>query len=94
MAALGPPHYRPLGSRRQEGRQILDAAVGLLIGLRRCDADTAFHELIRAAERNEVAVFSMACALVGLASGQPRRNGEGIDAQLAAEREWGESYWP
>lgn len=41
-------------------RPILDTALGILIGLRRCPSVAAFHELLGAAQRHLVPVFAMA----------------------------------
>src|SRR6201998_1795436 len=48
------------------GGRILDTAKGILIGLRRCPSETAFHELISAAQRHKMPVFAMDRALVDL----------------------------
>ena len=71
------------------GRRMLDTAEGVLIGLRRCTPDTAFREVINAARKHGVPVFSIAGALVELAScdqGTPTSLGP---ARVAAQREWG-----
>ena len=52
-----------------EGRRIFDTALGILIGLRRCSSDAAFHELFGAAQRHGFPAFPMAWALVHLAGG-------------------------
>jgi hypothetical protein len=50
--------------------------------------------LITASERHRVPVFSMASALVTVASrGASTAQTADTAAQLAAEREWGENYW-
>jgi hypothetical protein len=77
---------------RQEGRRILDTAVGILVGWRRCSTHTAYRELITASERHEIPVFAMASALVTLASRDPDTRSAGTAAQLAAEREWALNY--
>jgi AmiR/NasT family two-component response regulator len=82
---------KQLNPRRQDGRRALDTAVGILVGLRRCSTHTAFQELITASDRHGVPVFSMASALVTVASrGAANTGPAGTAAQLAAEREWGE----
>jgi len=43
-----------------EGRRIFDTALGILIGLRRCSSDAAFHELFGAAQRHGFPAFPMA----------------------------------
>ena len=83
---------KQLNRGRQEGRQVLDTAVGVLVGWRRCSAHTAFRELIDAIERHEIPIFSMASALVALASRGAETQAAGNAAQLAAEQEWGLGY--
>jgi ANTAR domain len=83
-----------LSPRHGEDRRALDTAVGILVGLRRCSTHAAFQELITASERHRVPVFSMASALVTVASrGASTTQTADTAAQLAAEREWGENYW-
>jgi ANTAR domain len=85
---------KQLDPRHPEGRAALDTAVGILVGLRRCSTHAAFQELITASERHRVPVFSMASALVTVASrGASTTQTADTAAQLAAEREWGENYW-
>ncbi|MCW2649294.1 MAG: putative RNA-binding protein [Mycobacterium sp.] len=83
-----------LDTHRQEGRRVVDTAVGILVGLRQCSVDDAFAELVGAAEQHRVALFSIASALVTLASRDAGFAPGGIDAALAAERQWGANYWP
>jgi AmiR/NasT family two-component response regulator len=78
----------------QEGRRVLDTAVGILVGLRRSSTHAAFEELIAASQRHGIPMFSIASALVALASRGTGLQGGGTAAELAAEREWGENYWP
>ncbi|HTH92398.1 ANTAR domain-containing protein, partial [Mycobacterium sp.] len=52
-----------------EGRRIVDTALGILIGVRRCSSDAAFQELHGAAQRHRIPAFPMAWALVHLAGG-------------------------
>lgn len=80
-----------LGSRRRETTRVLDTAVGILVGWRRCSVDTAFRELLAASERHGVGVFAMASGLVDLASRDAADAGSN-GAALAAEREWGLHY--
>ena len=57
----------------QDGR-MLDTALGILIGLRRCRSEAAFQELLVAAQRHRV----------------PDKSPETFNAALAAARhEWG-----
>lgn len=71
------------------GRRVFDKAQGILIGLRRCSSDTAFHELLGAARSHQIPVFTMAWALVDLASGQQKSVDTHQAAQSAARHEWG-----
>ena len=73
------------------GGRIFDTAKGILIGLRRCPSETAFHELLSAAQRHRMPVFAMAWALVHLANGGEKSN-DSVDAQSAARNEWGELF--
>lgn len=74
------------------GGRILDTAKGILIGLRRCSSETAFHELISASQRHKMPVFAMAWALVHLANGGETTAHISADAELAARDEWGELF--
>jgi hypothetical protein len=74
------------------GGRILDTAKGILIGLRRCPSETAFHELLGAAQRHRMPVFAMAWALVHLANGGEESVHTSADAQWAADHEWGELF--
>jgi hypothetical protein len=80
-----------LSSRRRETTRVLDTAIGILVGWRRCSVDAAFRELITASERHNIGVFAMASGLVDLAS-SGISEAEGSAAALAAEREWGVNY--
>jgi hypothetical protein len=72
--------------------RILDTARGILIGLRRCSSETAFDELLSAAQRHKVPVFAMAWALLHLAGdGRPSAHAF-MEAQSAARCEWGELF--
>jgi hypothetical protein len=74
------------------GGRILDTAKGILIGLRRCPSESAFHELISAAQRHKMPVFAMAWALVHLANGGDRSAQTSDDAESAARDEWGQLF--
>ncbi|WP_293004524.1 ANTAR domain-containing protein [Mycobacterium sp.] len=50
-------------------RRVIDLAVGVLIGLRGCDQDTAFAELTAEVQRTGIGVGTVASELVALASG-------------------------
>ena len=77
-----------------EGRRILDTAVGILIGLHRCSADAAFHELLGAAQRHGFPAFPMAWALIHLAGGGAESAQTSSAAQSAARHEWGQFFAP
>jgi hypothetical protein len=70
---------------------MLNTAQGILIGIRRCDSEAAFNELLGAAQRNRVPVFAMAWALVHLASHGDKTT-ESCSARTAARREWGRLF--
>jgi hypothetical protein len=72
--------------------RILDTARGILIGIRRCPSETAFDELLGAAQRHGVPVFAMAWALVRLADDNSTPSHDFVDAQLAAQYEWGQYF--
>ena len=73
-------------------KPILDTALGILIGLRRCRSEAAFHELLDAAQRHLVPVFAMAWALVHLANGGEKSSHTFRAAQSAARDEWGQLF--
>jgi hypothetical protein len=77
-----------------EGRRIFDTALGILIGLRRCSSDAAFHELLGTAQRHGFPAFPMAWALVHLAGGGAESAQTFSAAQSAARREWGQFFAP
>ena len=66
----------------------LDMAKGILIGLRRCEPDAAFVELVAVARRYQIPLFSMADALIAVATGDTETHSDKAAAQLAARREW------
>jgi len=74
------------------GGRILDTAKGILIGLRRCSSESAFHELISVAQRHKMPVFAMAWALVHLADGGEKSAHTSADAESAARDEWGQLF--
>jgi hypothetical protein len=74
------------------GGRILDTAKGILIGLRRCPSESAFDELISAAQRRKLPVFAMAWALVHLADGGEKSAQTCADAEAAAREEWGQLF--
>jgi hypothetical protein len=72
--------------------RILDTARGIIIGIRRCPSEAAFDELLGAAQRHGVAVFAIAWALVRLAADSSTPSHDFVDAQLAAQYEWGHLF--
>ena len=72
-----------------QGGRMLDTALGILIGLRRCRSDAAFQELLVAAERHRVPICAMAWGLVHLTCGGDRSPEDFNAAQSAARHEWG-----
>ncbi|KUI43412.1 hypothetical protein AU197_04765 [Mycobacterium sp. IS-1590] len=69
------------------GRQCLDTAEGVLIALHHCTVDEAFREMIRVAQQHRVPLFTLADALVTVASGQP--DCPNAAARAAVLTEWG-----
>jgi hypothetical protein len=68
----------------RNGARILDRAEGVLVALRRCTIDDAFFDIVRTAERHQVAPLTLAGALLAIAQNGPTH---GIDAtELAAAR--------
>ena len=74
--------------------RMLNTAQGILIGVRRCSSDAAFHELLGAAQRHGFPAFPMAWALVHLAGGGAESAQTFSAAQSAARREWGQFFAP
>lgn len=72
-----------------QGRRILDKAEGILIGLRRCSSKDAFDELLGAAQRHSIPVFTLAWGLVHLANGEDQPRPALRSARSAARHEWG-----
>ncbi len=82
-----------MNERRQwftcpESRSPLDTAEGILIAMRHCVAMEAFDELVDAAFRYRVGLFSLASGLVAVATGADEPAGD-PRAYRAADREWG-----
>ena len=67
---------------------MLDTAVGIVVGLRRCTSDAAFLELIGATQSHHIPMFMIASALVNLATGEGES--PSADADRAAFHEWGQ----
>ncbi|RYF58239.1 MAG: ANTAR domain-containing protein [Comamonadaceae bacterium] len=90
MAALHSQtttHPRGPGARTRA----LDTAEGVLIGIRRIGTANAFDELVTAARRHGVSVFTLAEALVALAGENELPE---PTAARAARAEWGALFWP
>ncbi|GAA2408719.1 hypothetical protein GCM10009856_17320 [Mycolicibacterium llatzerense] len=75
--------------RLRPGVRALDRAEGVLMALRRCSCDDAFDELLEAARRQHVPVFTIATALVELVDGSDNSGSDPV-ASAAATRQWGE----
>ncbi len=75
-----------------QGGRMLDTALGILIGLRRCRSATAFQELLVAAQRHRVPVDAMAWGLVHLTCDGDRSSENSNAAQAAARHEWGRLF--
>jgi hypothetical protein len=72
-----------------QGGRMLDTALGILIGLRRCSSEAAFQEMLVAAQRRRVPINALAWGLVHLTCGG-NKSAETFDAaQSAARHEWG-----
>lgn len=67
----------------------LDVAKGVLVALRRRDADDIFAELVQVAEKYALSPFALATALVAAASGGSDIRGVNAAAAHAVEQEWG-----
>jgi hypothetical protein len=65
----------------------LDVAKGVLVMLRRCDADEMFMELVEVSRKYTLSAFAVAAALVSAAGGRP--DCSDTDAANAVEQEWG-----
>jgi AmiR/NasT family two-component response regulator len=84
--------HKQLNPDRHESSRILDTAVGILVGWRRCSTRAAFRELLSVSDRNEVPVLAVASALLSLASNDADTHRSSTAAQIAAQREWGRSH--
>lgn len=76
------------GSPQQQGSRSLDVAKGILVGLRRCEPDAAFYELVAVAHRYQVPLIAMSAALIAEASGDTQAHAPDSAAQQAARHEW------
>ncbi|MDT5174095.1 MAG: hypothetical protein QOG37_1346 [Mycobacterium sp.] len=82
------------GAGQMDATRLIDTAVGILVGWRRCSTQTAFRELLTASERHQVPLFAMAGALVNVASKHANSQATNPTAERAAEREWAEDLRP
>ena len=71
------------------GTRTLDLALGVLVGLRRCDAKDAFSTLVDVSTRRGLSPFALGRAVVAAASGHPVIDS---DAAAAVADEWGELF--
>ena len=78
------------GCRVLQDRRDLDTALGVLVALRRHRRQEAFDELSRAAHRHRISLFSVASALVKLASGDDVLRED--SAVQVAHREWSDLF--
>ena len=92
MESLASQSDKQLSRDREGTTRVLDTAVGILVGWRRCSTYAAFRELVSVSERHGVPIFAVAGALVNLASRDADTHPGGTAAELAAEREWGLNY--
>jgi hypothetical protein len=67
-------------------RRVIDVAVGILVGLRRCSEEKAFEEIAEAVRRTGLPLSETAGALVALATANDERSPSSADAQ----RLWGD----
>ncbi|RZT12454.1 ANTAR domain-containing protein [Mycobacterium sp. BK558] len=69
-------------------RQVIDIAVGILIGLRGCSRREAFDELVRVVHQTGVGLGSLAAGLVAVATGSSSAD------HAEAFAAWGELLGP
>lgn len=67
----------------------LDVAKGVLVTLRRRDADDVFADLVEVAEKYALSPFAVATALVAMASGGSDVRADNTAAAHAVKQEWG-----
>jgi hypothetical protein len=72
-------------------RRVLDIAVGILVGLQRCSVDSAFRQVVDAAHRHDIPVFTLASALISLAGAEHEAQQA---ADRAAQQEWRHLFAP
>ena len=54
-------------AREDTSRQVIDVAIGILVGLRGCSERQAFDELVRVVHQTGIGIGSLAAGLVALA---------------------------
>jgi hypothetical protein len=73
---------------RRSAARILDTAEGVIIALRRCNLNQAFVEIATTAKRHDVALISLADALVAIVQNDPTADLD-ANAVRAARETWG-----
>jgi hypothetical protein len=68
----------------ESSRRVIDMAIGILVGLRGCNDQEAFDELVRVVHQTGVGIGRLAAGLVAVASGSA--SAEHVEAFTA----WGE----
>jgi hypothetical protein len=66
-------------------RRVLDEAVGILVGCRRCTPQQAFDEIVAAVKETGVGLGPLTAGLVGLASGAT----DALDTRPEVLDRWG-----
>ena len=69
-------------------RRVLDEAVGILVGCRRCTPDRAFDEIVAAVKETGVGLGPLTAGLVGLASGSTGV----LETRAEVLERWGELF--
>ena len=71
-------------SRRADpaSRRVIDVAIGILMGLRRCSERDAFDDLVRAVHETGVGPAALATALADIVAGEGDRGGRHTEATL------------
>jgi hypothetical protein len=83
------PTEKPLTCTARSPARTLDVAKGVLVALRRCDADEMFMELVEVSRKYALSTFTVAAALVAAVDGRPDVRGDRSAAANAVEFEWG-----
>lgn len=71
-------------------RRVIDQAIGILMGLRRCSESEAFDDLVDAVHETGIGPAGLAEALTGVVGGKD----EGVPHQSEAIRVWGHLLTP